>query len=360
MRERLAAIRCALPPPEPVGIIEGLFGAALEEKTMLLRRVFARLTIGFAAASMATLSPVATAQEFPSKTIRIVVPGATGSSLDSAARELANHLQAVWGVPIVVEYKPGGGSGIGADYVAKSPPDGYTWLIAPYNVLTLNQHLYNNPVHPLKEFTPVTTIASVPFVLVVHPSVPANNIAELVAYAKANPGKLNYGTSGAGSAQHLGGALFNSLAKTDIVEVGYKGGAAAITDLLAGRIQVYVGANNSLLPHIKAGKLRALGVAGARRGSLTGDLPTIAESGVPGFQLPTWNAVVLPAGVPEPVLAKIHAGVVQTLNRPEVKGRLAGQGIEVETRTPAELAALINKEYADLGKLVKEAGIKAE
>src|SRR5687768_15549486 len=297
---------------------------------------------------------LARAQDFPSKTIRVVVPGPPGSSLDAAGRELSIDLQERWNVPMVVEHRPGAGSGIGADHVAKSAPDGYTWLIAPYNVLTLNQHLYNNPVHPLKEFTPVTTIASVPFVLVVHPSVPANNIAELVAYAKANPGKLNYGTSGAGSAQHLGGALFNSLAKIDIVEVGYKGGAAAITDLLAGRIQVYVGANNSLLPHIKAGKLRALGVAGARRGSLTGDLPTIAESGVPGFQLPTWNAVVLPAGVPEPVLAKIHAGVVQTLNRPDVKERLAGQGIEVETRPPAELAALISKEYVELGKLVKE------
>src|SRR5688572_28197822 len=302
----------------------------------------------------------AAAQEFPSKTIRIVVPGPPGSSLDAAGRELANELAEPWKVPLVVEHRPGAGSGIGADHVAKSPPDGYTWLIAPYNVLTLNQHLYNNPVHPLKEFTPVTTIASVPFVLVVHPSVPANNIAELVAYAKANPGKLNYGTSGAGSAQHLGGALFNSLAKTNIVEVGYKGGAAAITDLLAGRIQVYIGANNSLLPHIKAGKLRALGVAGARRGSLTGDLPTIAESGVSGFELPTWTAVVLPAGVPDAVLAKIHAGVVQTLNRPEIKERMAGQGIEVETRSPAQLAELISKEYAELGKLVKEAGIKAQ
>ena len=327
---------------------------------MQTRRVFASWTISFATLLATALPLVATAQDFPSKTIHIVVPGAPGSSLDSAGRELANHLQQAWGVPVVVEYKPGGGSGIGADYVAKSPPDGYTWLIAPYNVLTLNQHLYNNPVHPLKEFTPVTTIASVPFVLVVHPSVPANSIAELVTYARANPGKLNYGTSGAGSAQHLGGALFNSLAKTNIVEVGYKGGAAAITDLLAGRIQVYIGANNSLLPHIKAGKLRALGVAGARRGSLTGDLPTIAESGVPGFQLPTWNAVVLPAGVPEPVLQKIHAGVVQTLNQPEVKERLAGQGIEVETRSPAQLGELISKEYVELGKLVKEAGIKAQ
>jgi tripartite-type tricarboxylate transporter receptor subunit TctC len=327
---------------------------------MQTRRAVAKSIVSCAMAFLAALALAAAAQEFPSKPIRIIIPGAPGSSLDSTGRELANHLQQAWGVPMVLEYKPGGGSGIGADYVAKSPPDGYTWLIAPYNVLTLNQHLYNNPLHPLKEFTPVSTIASVPFVLVVHPSVPANTIAELVAYAKANPGKLNYGTAGAGSAQHLGGALFNSLAKTDIVEVGYKGGAAAITDLLAGRIQVYVGANNSLLPHIKAGKLRVLGVAGARRGSLTGDLPTIAESGVPGFQLPTWNAVVLPAGVPDAVLRKVHAGVVETLNKPEVKERLAGQGIEVETRTPAQLAELISKEYLELGRLVKEAGIKAE
>jgi tripartite-type tricarboxylate transporter receptor subunit TctC len=302
---------------------------------------------------------IARAQDFPSKTIRIVVPGPPGSSLDVAGRELANDLQELWKVPLVVEHRPGAGSGIGADHVAKSPPDGYTWLIAPYNVLTLNQHLYNNPVHPLKEFTPVTTIASVPFLLVVHPDVPANSVSELITYAKAHPGKLNYGTSGPGSAQHLAAELFKSMAKVDIQHVSYKGAANAITDLLAGRIQVYFGANNSLLPHIRAGKLRPLGSAGARRGSLTADLPTIAEGGVPGYQLPTWTAVVLPGGTPPDVVGKVHAGVVQTLNKPEVRERLAKQGIEVETRSPEELARLIRAEYEMHGKLVKEAGIKA-
>ncbi len=301
----------------------------------------------------------ARAQDFPSKTIRIVVPGPPGSSLDAAGRELANDLAELWKVALVVEHRPGAGSGIGADHVAKSPPDGYTWLIAPYNVLTLNQHLYNNPVHPLKEFTPVTTIASVPFLLVVHPSVPAHSVAELLAYAKANPGKLNYGTSGAGSAQHLAAELLKSMAKIDLTHVSYKSAASAIVDLIAGRIEVYIGANNSLLPHIRAGKLRPLGSAGARRGSLTADLPTIAEGGVPGYQLPTWTAVVLPGGTPAEIVAKVHAGVVQTLNKPEVRERLAKQGIEVETRSPEELAALIRKEYDMHGKLVKEAGIKA-
>ena len=301
----------------------------------------------------------ARAQDFPSKTIRVVVPGPPGSSLDAAGRELSIDLQERWNVPMVVEHRPGAGSGIGADHVAKSAPDGYTWLIAPYNVLTLNQHLYNNPVHPLKEFTPVTTIASVPFLLVVHPDVPANSVSELITYARANPGKLNYGTSGPGSAQHLAAELLKSMAKVDIQHVSYKGAANAITDLVAGRIQVYIGANNSLLPHIRAGKLRALGSAGARRGSLTADIPTIAEGGVPGYRLPTWTAVVLPGGAPADVVSKIHAGVVQTLNKPEVRERLAKQGIEVETRSPEELAALIRSEYDMHGKLVKEAGIKA-
>ncbi len=302
---------------------------------------------------------LARAQDFPSKTIRVVVPGPPGSSLDAAGRELSLDLQERWNVPMVLEHRPGAGSGIGADHVAKSAPDGYTWLIAPYNVLTLNQHLYNNPVHPLKEFTPVTTIASVPFLLVVHPEVNANSVSELITYARANPGKLNYGTSGPGSAQHLAAELLKSMAKVDIQHVSYKSAANAITDLIAGRIQVYIGANNSLLPHIRAGKLRALGSAGARRDSLTADIPTIAEGGVPGYRLPTWTAVVLPGGAPADVVAKIHAGVVQTLNRPEVRERLAKQGIEVETRSPEELAALIRSEYDMHGKLVKEAGIKA-
>lgn len=305
-------------------------------------------------------APGAPAQTFPSKPIRIVVPGPPGSSLDAAARELAQKLPDSWGQPVVVEHKPGAGSGIGADYVAKSAPDGTTWLIAPYNVLTLNQHLYGNPVHPLKEFTPVTRIANVPFVLVVHPSVAADSVAELIAMAKASPGKLNYGTSGTGSAQHLAAELFNAHAKVSIVGVNYKGGANAITDLLGGRIQVYFGAVNSLLPHIKAGKLKALAAASARRGKVTAGMPTIAESGLPGFDVPTWNAVVLPAGVPAEIVRQVHAGATAVFNAPEVRDRLAQQGIEIDTNTPEELAAHITKEYAMLGRLVKDTGMKPQ
>jgi len=290
--------------------------------------------------------------EFPNRPVHIIVPGLQGSSLDTSGRELANHLQHAWGVPVVVEYKPGAGSSVGASFVARSKPDGYTWLIAPYNVLTLNPHLYKTKEHPLDEFAPVSMIANVPFVLAVHPSVPVNSVRELIDYARANPGKLNYGTSGVGSAQHLGGALFNSLANVELTEVGYKKGSEAILDLLAGRIQVYFGANNSLLQHIGAGSLRALAVAGAKRSQATAELPTVAESGVPGYQLPTWNAVVVPAGVPESILEKIHEGVVQTLNNPEVKARLANQGIEVQTTSPDELTRLIRQEYDELGKLV--------
>ena len=303
---------------------------------------------------------IASAQSFPVKPIRIVVPGPPGSSLDAAGRELAQALPERWGQPAIVEHRPGAGSGIGADYVAKSTPDGYTWLVAPYNVLTLNQHLYGNPLHPLEEFTPVTRVANVPFVLVVHPSVAANDVAELVALAKARPGKLNYGSSGAGSAQHLAAELFNSQAGVHIVGVPYKGGAMAITDLLAGRIEVYFGAVNSLLAHIKAGKLRALAAASARRSRITADLPTIAASGVPDYDVSTWTAIVLPAGVASDVVTKIHGGVVGVLAAPAVRDRLAQQGIEVEPSSPQELATLIEREYALHGRLVKERGIKAE
>jgi tripartite-type tricarboxylate transporter receptor subunit TctC len=193
----------------------------------------------------------------------------------------------------------------------------------------------------------------------VHPSTGFSTVGELIAYARANPGKLNYATGGAGSAQHVSAELFKSMAKVDITSIGYKAGAPAIIDLLANRVQVYFGANNSLVPHVRAGKLKALATAGARRSRALPDLPAVAET-VPGYDVSTWNALVLPFGVPSDIVQRVHAGATGVLALPEIRDRLAGQGIEVDPSTPAELADLVRREYELHGKLVKEAGIKVE
>ena len=303
---------------------------------------------------------VAQDKPFPNRTVRIVVPGSTGSSLDVSAREMAQRLQDVWNVPVVVENRAGAGNSIGTEHVAKSAPDGYTWLLAPYNVLTVNPHLLKNAGDPLKDFAPVTTVAFVPFLIVVHPSVPARTVKELVALAKANPGTLNYGSTGSGSAQHLATELFKLQAGVDLVHVPYKTGVTVITDLLSGRLQIYFGANNALLPHVKAGTLRALAVLGPRRDRAQADIPTIAEAGMPEYQVSTWNSVVVPAGVPAGVIARIHGEIVKTLTTPEIRNRLATQGIEVQTSSPEEFGAMIRNEHAMYGKLIKELGIKSD
>lgn len=316
------------------------------------------LLVPFLLATMLA-SASAWAQTFPSRTIRIVVPGGTGTSLDVAAREIAQKLQEEWGTPLVVENRAGAGNSIGTEVVARSAPDGYSWLLAPYNSLVVNPHLLKNVGDPLKDFAGITTVAYVPFVVVVHPSIPATSIRELIAAAKAKPGSINYGSTGPGSAQHLGAEQFKFLTGTDLTHVPYKGGPTVIADLLAGRIQLYFGAVNSLLPHIRAGSLRALAFASSKRDSAVADLPTVAES-VPDFAMSTWTAMVVPAGVPADIITRIHGGVVGTLNNPEIRGRLARQGIVVDTCAPQELDALVRKEHAMYARLVKATGLKGE
>ena len=300
------------------------------------------------------------AASFPSRAVRFVVPLTPGGSPDVMARTIAQRLQEVWGQPIVVENRPGGGGNIGAEVVARSAPDGYTWLLAPHNVMVANPYLVKTSFDPLKDLAPVTLVAKVPFVLVVHPSVHATTVKELVAEAKARPGSLNYGSSGVGQPQHLAAELFNSLAGTNIVHVPYKGAVPAVTDLLAGRIQVWIGAINTLLPHIKDGKLRVLGAVPSKRYASFPDIPTIAESGVPGYDMDVWLCIMVPTGVPADIVAKIQSETAKTLAMPEVREKLAQQGIEAASSTSQELAELIRVDYARYGKLIKEAGIKGE
>jgi tripartite-type tricarboxylate transporter receptor subunit TctC len=297
---------------------------------------------------VALVSTLAAAQGFPERPVRIIVPLTPGGSPDTIARAIAQGLSGVWTQPAVVENRTGGSQNIGSDIVAKSAPDGYTWLLAPDNVFSVNPHLGKQPFDPLNDLMPVTQVARIQFLLVVNPALPANSVSELIALAKAKPGELNFGSSGNGSPQHLGATMFQLLTGTKMNHVPYKGAAPAVADLLPGRIQVWIGAANTLLPHIKDGRLRLLG-----------DTPTIAQT-VPGYSLDPWLGLFVPAKTPQDVVMKIHGEVVKILASPELKAKLGPQGIELLTNSPADFAGFIREDNARWGKIIKEAGIKAD
>jgi len=300
------------------------------------------------------------AQDFPRRPIRFVVPLPPGGSPDLTARTISSGLSGPWQQQIVVDNRPGAHHNLAAEIVARSNPDGYTWLLTTDNILTVNPHIEKVSFDPFKDFTPVTQHARILFLLVVHPSVPAKSVQELVALAKARPGALNYGSSGNGSPQHLGTSMLQYYAGIQMLHVPYKGAAPAINDLLPGRIQVWIGAANSLLPHIKDGRVRLLAAASSKRSPLLPETPTIAESGYPGYALDIWLGVTMPAKVPAPIVAKVSAGIAQVLNVPEVKAKLAPQGVDIETTSPQALARLIRDDYERWGKIIKAAGIKGD
>jgi len=293
------------------------------------------------------------------KTIKFMVPITPGGSNDVMARIIAQKLTDMWSTPVVVENRPGGNMNVGSDAVAKSPPDGYTWLLGANNIFVFNPHLGKMPFDVFKDLTPVTQVASVPFVLVVHPSLPVKSVAELVEYAKKNPDALNYGSSGNGAPQHLAAELLSSAAGIKMAQVPYKGAVPAITDLLAGRIQVFVGAINSLLPHIKDGKLRLLATAGPKRLGTFPDVPTIAET-VPGVVMDVWLGVFMPAGTPRPIITKAQADIAKVLQMPDVINNLSTQGIEGVSSSPETLSGMIRDDYARWGKIIRDANIKAD
>jgi len=300
-------------------------------------------------ASLAALfSAFAAAQGFPERPVRIIVPLTPGGSPDTIARAIAQGLSGVWTQPVVVENRTGGSQNIGSDLVAKSPPDGYTWLLAPDNVFSVNPYLGKQPFDPLVDLVPVTQVARIQFLLVVNADLPAKSVSELIALAKSKPGELNFGSSGNGSPQHLGATMFQVLTGTKMNHVPYKGAAPAVADLLPGRIQVWIGAANTLLPHIKEGKLRLLG-----------DTPTIAQT-VPGYSLDPWLGLFVPAKTPQEVVMKIHGEVVKILGSPELKSKLGPQGIELATNSPAEFGRFIREDNAKWGKIIRDAGIKAD
>ena len=296
---------------------------------------------------------------YPSKPIKFVVPITPGGSNDVLARTIAQKLSDQWKQAVVVENRPGGGMNLGSDLVAKSAPDGYTWLLGANNIFVTNPHVGKMPFDVFKDLAPVTTVAIVPFVLAVNANFPAKNVAELVEYAKKNPNALNYGSSGNGSPQQLAAEMLSHVAGIKMQHVPYKGAVPAITDLLGGRIQVFIGAVNSLLPHVKDGKLRLLAGAGGKRFAAFPELPAIAET-VPGVALDVWLGVFMPAGVPKEILTKVNADIAQVLQSPEVRTSLAAQGIEPTTSTPEALAQIIRDDHARWGKVIREANIKAD
>ena len=302
----------------------------------------------------------ADAQTFPSRPVRFVVPLPPGGSPDLMARTIATGLAGTWPHPIVVDNRPGANHNFAADIVARAPADGHTWLLTTDNTLAVNPHLSKVPFDPFRDFTPVTQIAQLTFLFVVHPSVPAKTVQELVALAKAKPGVLNYGSSGVGSPQHLGTAMLMHYAGIQMHHIPYKGSAPAIVDLLPGRIQVWIGAANSLLPHTRSGKLRLLAAAGAKRSPLLPEVPTIAESGYPGYALDIWLGVTMPARVPPAIVSKVAADIARVLDPQPVRAGLAPQGVDVVTSSPQAFAQLIRADHARWGKVIKAAGIQAD
>jgi tripartite-type tricarboxylate transporter receptor subunit TctC len=312
--------------------------------------------------AIALLVPLwAAAQAYPSKPIHFVIPYPAGGPLDTVARLVGQKVSESVRQPILVENKPGAGGNIGADLVARSAPDGYSLLMGAVATHAINPTLYASiPYDAQKDFIPVTQIASTPNVLVVNPSLPVNTVHEFIEYAKAHPGQLNFGSGSTGSAGHLAGELFKSMAGVEMTHVPYKGAAPAMTDLIGGRLQLMFDNLASSLVQIKAGKVRALAVTTAKRTELAPELPTIAESGLAGFDINTWFGLFVPAGTPPPIVERLHGEFVKALQAPEVRSKMLALGAEPVGSTPAEFAQYIRSEAVKYAKLVKASGAKVD
>ena len=315
------------------------------------------------AAALAALAFAGTAlaqADFPSRTVTLLVGFAPGGATDTAARIIAKKLSENLGQSVVVENRPGAGGNIVHQQMAMAAPDGYTILLGSVGPLAVAPHLVAKlPYDPLKDLAPLMMAVNFPNVLVVHAGVPAKTLAEYVALAKAKPGSLDYASTGVGSASHLAGELFNQRAGVDIVHIPYKGGGPAMTDLLGGRVSTYYSTHSTAGPHIETGKLRALAVTGAVRSSFLPNVPTIAESGFPGFEASNWYAFVTSSKVPQPILERWNKELVKALNAPDVKEQLAKHFLEPAPGTREDLAKYIKQEYDNWGRVVKKANITA-
>jgi tripartite-type tricarboxylate transporter receptor subunit TctC len=324
------------------------------------RRLIGALAALAACIPLALPSP-ASAQAFPSKPVKLVVPFPPGGSLDNVGRLLAQKLSEAWGQQVVVENKPGAGGNVGADAVAKSPADGYTVVMGALSTHAVNPSLYAKmPYDAVKDFAPISLVAITPNVLIVNAATPVNSVRDMIAFAKANPGKVNFGSGSNGSAGHLAGELFKMETGTDVQHVPYKGGAPALQALLAGDTQFMFDNLANAMAQVKGGKVRAIAVTTAQRSKLAPELPTMAEGGMPGFDISTWFGLLAPAGTPADVIAKWNADVVKALNAPDVREKMLAQGAEPAPTTPAEFAAFIAREREKYAKIVKASGAKVD
>ena len=322
-----------------------------------MKKLLSRL----AGLALAMVVAPAFAQDWPAKPIHFIVPYPAGGPVDAVARLLGQKVGESLHQPVIVENKPGAGGNIGADFVAKAPADGYTILMGAVATHAINPALYPSiPYDAARDFAPITQVAATPNVLVVNPAVPAKSVKELVEYARKNPGKLNFGSGSTGSAGHLAGELMKSMAGIDMTHVPYKGAAPAMQDLVAGRLDLMFDNLASAQGQIKAGTVRALAVTTAKRSPLAPDLPTIGESGLPGFDISTWFGVFAPAKTPAPVVQKLHDAFAAALALPDVRERMLTLGAEPVASTPKEFAAYIDAEAKKYARLVKASGAKAD
>jgi tripartite-type tricarboxylate transporter receptor subunit TctC len=302
----------------------------------------------------------ALAQPYPNKPVKLIVTYPAGGSSDLMARILAQKLGEAWGQPVVVESKPGAAGSIGMDYAKQQQPDGYSFVIGNLGPVTVNPILSKVPYDSERDFVPVSLIATGPNILVVNPNTPVKTLGELVDYARANPGKINFGSSGPGSVAHLSGEMFKNQAKLDITHVAYKGGILSVQDLVAGHVQLVFSDALPVMQFIKSGRLRALAITGPERSPFVPDIPTCVESGMPGLVAINWWGVLLPAGTPRPIVQKFHADIVKVMKDADLKERFAALGVDAVSSSPEEFAAFMRTEAVKYAKLVKDANIKVD
>jgi tripartite-type tricarboxylate transporter receptor subunit TctC len=318
------------------------------------------MRLALAVALALSLALDAAAQSYPAKSIRLIVPFPPGGSADILARAIGQKAGEGLGQSLVIENRPGAGTAIGAEALAKSAPDGYAIMIGTVSSHAINPALNPKlPFDPVKDFTPISLVATIPFAMIVHPSVPAKTVQEFVALARARPGTLNYSSAGSGTSNHLAGELLRSMTGIDIVHIPYKGSAPALNDVISGQVSMMFDLVLTAVPHVKSGAVRGLAVTGAQRSSVLPDLPTVAES-IPGYEVSAWFGIFAPAGVPQPVVQRLNAEFVKALREPDLRQRLASQGAEPLTSTPDEFAAYLRSEIDKWAKVVKAAGMKAD
>lgn len=325
-----------------------------------MRSVFKSLLCGAAALAMSFAGHAVAADAYPTKPVTLIVPWAAGGSTDILARVLSEHLTKSLGQPVIVDNKPGASGNIGSAMVARAQPDGYTLLIGSMSTHAMNPALMANmPFKGVEDFTPLGLLAYVTNTMVVNPSVPANNVKELIAYAKANPGKLAYASAGPGSTNHLSAVLFEKMAGIQMLHVPYKGGAPAVVDTVAGQTQLLFSAGTQTLPHVKAGKLKLLAVTEAKRSPLLPNVPTVGET-IPGYELSVWYGAFGPKNMPADLVAKLNKEINRVMSLPEVKAKMDSIGVETSTSTPQEFGKILRRDADRYGKLIKDLGIHGE